>query len=76
MKRMKRSTRNIVRGIQVGRRYKLMASDKELQAIAKELREINRRLDRLCRASIFSIDKPVVVLKSEAIEDDSNANKD
>lgn len=36
------------------------ATDKELQAIHKELRELNRRLDRLCRASIFSLDVPVI----------------
>ena len=35
-------------------------TDKELQAIHKELRELNKRIDRLCRSSIFSIDAPVV----------------
>lgn len=43
----------------------MMASDKELTAIAKELHELNRRLDRLCRAAIFSLDEPVVCTKSE-----------
>lgn len=36
------------------------STDKELQAIHKELRELNRRLDRICRAYIFSLDEPVV----------------
>jgi len=35
---------------------------RELQAITKELKELNRRLDRLCRASIFSIDTPVIII--------------
>lgn len=35
-------------------------TDRELQAIHKELREMNRKLDRICRASIFSLDAPVV----------------
>lgn len=38
-------------------------TDRELQAIHKELRELNRRLDRICRASIFSLDEPVVNVK-------------
>ena len=42
-----------------------MAAEKELQAIAKELKELNRRLDRLCRASIFSIGEPAVSVKYE-----------
>lgn len=29
----------------------------ELQRIEKELHELNKKLDRLCRASIFSIEK-------------------
>ena len=40
-------------------------TDKELQAIHKELRELNRKLDRLCRASIFSLDEPVIRVKPE-----------
>ena len=40
-------------------------TDKELQAIHKELKELNRRLDRLCRASIFSLDEPVIRVKPE-----------
>ncbi len=36
---------------------------KELQEIAKELKELNRRLDRLCRASILSIDTPEVIIR-------------
>lgn len=44
-----------------------MATDKELQAIVKELKELNRRLDRLCRASIFSIDEPAVTIKKEKL---------
>ena len=40
-------------------------TDKELQAIHKELKELNKKLDRLCRASIFSIDEPVVCVKPE-----------
>jgi hypothetical protein len=43
----------------------MATTDKELQAIVKELHELNRRLDRLCRASIFSIDEPVVYVKPE-----------
>lgn len=39
------------------------STDRELQAIHKELRELNRRLDRICRASIFSLDKPEVDVK-------------
>ena len=35
-------------------------TDQELQAIHRELRELNRRLDRICRAYIFSLDKPVL----------------
>ena len=35
-------------------------TDKELQAIHKELKELNRKLDRFCRASIFSLDPPVI----------------
>lgn len=35
-------------------------TDKELQAIHKELKELNRRIDRLCRSSIFSLEPPVV----------------
>lgn len=42
-----------------------MATDRELQAIVKELKELNRRLDRLCRASIFSLDEPAVTIKKE-----------
>ena len=38
-------------------------TDSELQAIHIELRELNRRLDRLCRAYIFSLDKPEVDVK-------------
>jgi len=43
----------------------MMGADKELAAIVKELKELNRRLDRLCRASIFSLDEPVVRAKSK-----------
>ena len=39
-------------------------TDRELQAIHKELRELNRRLDRICRASIFSLDPPVIKHKA------------
>ena len=31
-----------------------------LKEIAKELHEINKRLDRMCRASIFSVQEPIV----------------
>lgn len=36
-----------------------MANDAayELMKIAKELHEINKKLDRLCQASVFSIEK-------------------
>ena len=44
-----------------------MAADKELQAIARELHELNRRLDRLCRASILSLDEPAVNVKQENV---------
>lgn len=46
-----------------------------LMAIAKELHEINRKLDRLCQASIFSLNSPIVNVakiseeKSEKIRD-------
>lgn len=40
-------------------------TDKELQAIHKELKELNRRLDRLCRASIFSLDPPVIKVEAD-----------
>ena len=43
------------------------STDKELQAIHKELKEANRRLDRLCRASIFSLDTPVIKVQIEYI---------
>ena len=46
-------------------------TDKELQAIHKELKELNRRLDRLCRASIFSLDEPVIRVKPENWSEDS-----
>ena len=45
-----------------------MATEKELQAIIRELKEINRRLDRLCRASLLSTDTPAVIVV--ASEDD------
>lgn len=41
------------------------ATDKCLQEIAKELHEINRKLDRICRASICSIGDPVISVKVE-----------
>ena len=55
-----------------------MATDKELQAIAKELRELNRRLDRLCRASIFSLSEPVVKCKTvhNGIDENDTVDKD
>lgn len=37
-----------------------MTTETALMAIAKELHEINRKLDRLCQASIFSINGPFV----------------
>ena len=40
----------------------------ELQRIEKELHELNRKLDRLCRASIFSIDKNVEPEKWSEVE--------
>ena len=53
-------------------------TDKQLQAIVKELKEMNRRLDRLCRASIFSLDEPIVNVKHENMDfiADFIANKD
>lgn len=39
------------------------STDRELQAIHRELMELNRRLDRICRAYIFSLDKPEVDVK-------------
>ena len=41
------------------------STDKELQAIHKEFKELNRRLDRLCRASIFSLGTPVIKVQIE-----------
>ena len=49
------------------------ATDKELQAIVRELKELNRRLDRLCRASIFSLEEPAVNVKQS---DDLDVNND
>lgn len=37
-----------------------MSTEKALIEIAKELHEINRKLDRLCQASIFSLNGPIV----------------
>ncbi len=44
---------------------------KELKEIAKELHELNRKLDRLCRASIFSVDDPLIITKSGQCDEDS-----
>ena len=38
---------------------------RELREIAKELHEMNRRLDRLCRASIFSVGDPKISIQIE-----------
>ena len=55
----------------------MMGADKELAAIVKELKELNRRLDRLCRASIFSLDEPAVRVKHEfSGEAEPEVNKD
>ena len=45
------------------------STDRELQAIHRELRELNRRLDRICRAYIFSLEAPVI--KVETSEENS-----
>ena len=37
-----------------------MSTERALMEIVKELHEINRKLDRLCQASIFSINGPIV----------------
>ncbi len=55
----------------------MMVADKELTAIVKELKELNRRLDRLCRASIFSLDEPVIRVKHDySGETEPEVNKD
>ena len=54
------------------------ATEKSLQEIAKELKELNRRLDRLCQSSIFSKQKPAIEVTDttltniwSAVDDDS-----
>ena len=57
-------------------------TERELQGIHKELRELNKRLDRLCRASIFSVKDPTVnvvstkrIFTDETEDDDYNLAK-
>lgn len=43
-------------------------TEKELAGIHKELKELNRRLDRLCRASIFSINVPEISVVPDEVD--------
>lgn len=52
-----------------------MSTEKALMAIAKELHEINRKLDRLCQASIFSINGPIVNVAKISEEESENSSR-
>lgn len=49
------------------------ATEKLLRAMVDEMHEMNKKLDRLCRASILSIPDPEVYVKNLHI-DESDAN--
>lgn len=45
-------------------------TERELAGIHNELKELNRRLDRLCRASIFSLTVPEISVVPDEVDMD------
>ena len=74
-------TSTTARGIRGGQKYKEvpMTTDRDivkaLNSIVREIHEINRRLDRLCRSSIFSCNGTEVKVLLPVEEDDNPQEK-